>query len=229
MTNLTCKAILGAVFGLMAGGVAAQDIALTQADLDGARACAGADGLAEGQTVVCSCAPDSMSGSVWGTDIYTTDSSVCAAALHAGAVAQEGGVVVLTGVPGQSKYAGTARNGITTRDWGSYGSSFTVATAVAARAVEACDTLRADQDRLTCGCPAGSGLDGSVWGYSPYTADSDICTAARHTGIIDDAGGVVTVMRVPGLESYAGGMSNGVTSSFWGRYGSSIVFDWNAE
>ena len=66
------------------------------------------------------------SGPVWGSGTYTADSDLCRAALHAGAIGLGGGVVNVTSAPGQSSYAGTTRNGVTTSNWGSYGASFRV-------------------------------------------------------------------------------------------------------
>lgn len=65
--------------------------------------------------------------SIWGTDIYTDDSAVCPAAIHAGVITDaEGGTIVLTFVEGQDSYTGSERNGITTSDYGSWGGSFSV-------------------------------------------------------------------------------------------------------
>ena len=72
------------------------------------------------------CADESYS--IWGSDIYTLDSSVCAAAIHAGAFADaDGGTVLATWQPGQESYASTERNAILTMDYGSWGNSFMVA------------------------------------------------------------------------------------------------------
>ena len=69
------------------------------------------------------CASDYYS--VWGTDIYTLDSAICAAAIHAGALTDAaGGFVLLTWQPGQTQYPGSQRNGITTSEWGEWGDSF---------------------------------------------------------------------------------------------------------
>ncbi len=225
MLNILRVATVGVVF---VSAASAQEATISSQDLSSATACQSARGLESGEGVLCSCAPDAMSGSVWGTDAYTSDSSVCAAALHAGAVPPSGGVVVMTGAAGLESYQGSERNGITTRDWGSYGSSFFVEAAVIGAGLEQCGVLPSDVDAWTCACPEGSGSSGSVWGYGPYTSDSDICTAARHTGLIDGKGGTVTVLRVQGLERYVGGMSNGIETRDWNSYGSSIVFDWNA-
>ncbi len=61
---------------------------------------------------------------VWGTDVYTTDSSICTAAVHAGAITMNGGAVTIEIVDGLSSYTGSERNGVSTANWGSYPTSF---------------------------------------------------------------------------------------------------------
>ena len=78
-----------------------------------------------GKTYKFKCPAGGKEGSVWGTDIYTIDSSICTAAVHAGKFALEtGGPVTIELRPGESAYKGSTRNGITTNDYGPYGSSF---------------------------------------------------------------------------------------------------------
>ncbi|CAF0971456.1 unnamed protein product [Adineta ricciae] len=69
----------------------------------------------------------SLSGSVWGSDIYTDDSNLNAAAVHAG-YAQNGvtTTVIIQILPGQSSYTSTTRNGVTTYNYGSWGGSYSV-------------------------------------------------------------------------------------------------------
>lgn len=83
----------------------------------------------EDETYVVSCpvcAGDE--GSVWGTDIYTDDSSVCLAAAHAGSISLEvGGLVLVTMSEGLESYTGSEANGVTTSDYGTWGNSFSTA------------------------------------------------------------------------------------------------------
>lgn len=76
--------------------------------------------------LTCLCTPAATQGAVWGTDIYTDDSSVCAAARHAGAIGADGGVVTIHPEPGQDGCLGSTRNGVETRDYGAWTGSFTV-------------------------------------------------------------------------------------------------------
>lgn len=74
------------------------------------------------------CAPreGDRAGSVWGTDVYTDDSSICLAAVHAGFLTNAGGPVRIEILPGRDAYEGTERNGVSTAGWGSWGGSFRV-------------------------------------------------------------------------------------------------------
>jgi len=81
-------------------------------------------GMPPGQPLRCRCSPAQYGGSIWGTDRYTTDSSVCGAALHAGAIPATGGVVTLRTAGGCPRFNGSSRNGINTRRWGSYNRTF---------------------------------------------------------------------------------------------------------
>jgi hypothetical protein len=66
-------------------------------------------------------------GSVWGTDIYTTDSRLSMAAVHAGVVkVGETGVVRLKIIPSPASYAGSSRNGITTSGYGAYTAAYQI-------------------------------------------------------------------------------------------------------
>jgi hypothetical protein len=61
-------------------------------------------------------------GSVWGTDAYTGDSRLAAAAVHAGALREgERGLVRVTLLDGDSlNYEGSTRHGIQTYDYANY-------------------------------------------------------------------------------------------------------------
>ncbi|QSQ17888.1 M57 family metalloprotease [Myxococcus landrumensis] len=79
-----------------------------------------------GVSIRCTCPTVTLGASVWGTDLYTDDSNVCAAAVHAGAIPATGGQVSVTIQPGQSSYAGTSRNGVTTSSYGAWSGSISL-------------------------------------------------------------------------------------------------------
>ena len=65
-------------------------------------------------------------GPVWGSGIYAGESSVCAAARHAGVIGEDGGAVRIVPLAGMAAYRGSHRNGITSQDKGSSQRSFRV-------------------------------------------------------------------------------------------------------
>jgi hypothetical protein len=71
------------------------------------------------------CRPNGSGGSVWGTDIYTDDTSICTAAVHAGLITfASGGRVTIEIRAGQQSYAGTSRNGVSSASYGTWHGSF---------------------------------------------------------------------------------------------------------
>jgi hypothetical protein len=69
----------------------------------------------------------STDGGVWGSEVYTTDSSLAAAAVHAGVLkAGEKAVIKVRIIAGQKSYLATTHNGVTSQDWGPWTTSFTV-------------------------------------------------------------------------------------------------------
>lgn len=189
---------------------------------------------ADADSLSCLCPPYDDTGVVWGSGPYTADSDICAAAIHAGAITSDGGPVLAEAAPGQAAYPGSVANGVESRDWGDYGRSFTInpkgPRASAMAGVAACTGFPSGAADVTCSCSEGSGT-GSVWGSGPYTADSDICAAARHSGVIG-ATGDVTAVAVEAQSAYAGSEANGVTTRDWGSYGESFDFGtdpWNDD
>lgn len=182
-------------------------------------------------------------GSVWGSDVYTADSSICRAAVHAGLASEEaGGAFTVASAPGQGSYDGSQRNGVTTNGWGHYAESFvlhplgtvattappperddlalrciTTASAFAARAL----AKSAGTMRVTC--PPGCGGE-SVWGTDLYTDDSSVCAAAIHAGKLTSAGGAVEVTIEGAAPQFAGSSRNGVASQGWGQWHQSFRF-----
>jgi hypothetical protein len=68
---------------------------------------------------------DPKSGHVWGTDVYSDDSSVGAAAVHAGLLRPgEKGLLRVILMPGQASYSGSERHGIKSENFGQWPGSF---------------------------------------------------------------------------------------------------------
>lgn len=193
----------------------------------------------------CVCPAEAIeAGSVWGVDVYTADSSICRAALHAGMVDRNGGRVVVVAAPGRTAYPGSQRNGVVSQRYGSWGASFrfsrledavapmpaplppplTTSQAVLAACPRTFDPLLGTADSTSCACAAEAVDGGAVWGVDVYTADSSICAAAVHAGVIDRSGGRVVVVAEPGRPSYPGAARNGINSNSYGTWGASFRF-----
>lgn len=92
-----------------------------------------------------------------------------------------------------------------------------------AQPTEACpDNAQGVQSIVECSCPAASGA-GAVWGTDIYTDDSNVCLAARHAGVIGEAGGAIRVTLQPGQPFYRGSARNGVTSADYAQWGRSFA------
>ena len=80
---------------------------------------------ADGQMFEYVCPPGGHAHDIWGTDIYTDDSSVCNAAVHAGLITfRRGGRVRIMIRPGLDAYEGSERNGMISDDYGHWNGSF---------------------------------------------------------------------------------------------------------
>ena len=84
-------------------------------------------GFKEGEVVKIKCADGCTSGSVYGTDVYTADSKVCTAGVHAGAIPAEGGKFKAKIDGKLPNFKGSSQNGIDSKDWNSeWGPTFRV-------------------------------------------------------------------------------------------------------
>jgi hypothetical protein len=176
---------------------------------------------------------------VWGSGIYTTDSSICTAAVHSGLITYEhGGTVTIELRPGRPIYGASERNGVTSSPYGAFHRSFVFPSTKESEQKEAVPddvtlilwntpgTILAYEAGKThkFKCPA-KGKEGAVWGTDVYTADSSICPAAVHAGQMNlENGGTVTIEFRPGQASYQGTTRNGVKTNEYGAYAHSFVF-----
>lgn len=184
-----------------------------------------------GQSFTQECTPNGTLGNVWGTDVYTDDSSVCSAAVHAGRITlAQGGTVTAFVHPGRTRYAGSARNGVTSSNFATYPGSFAFTAMVAPDVVAPAGVTpigwsdSATRFRALAGqrqevfCPPG-GTAATVWGRGPFTDDSSVCTAAVFAGRITlERGGVVRLRPGPGRPRYEGATRGGVTTRDFGAF-----------
>lgn len=186
----------------------------------------------------CQCdAGATRSGRVWGTRIYTDDSQICRAALHAGVIGNRGGVVTLDMRRGRSSYEGSRRNGVRSSDYGRWQGSYVFVDRggnpgdgdyvppnvpypplppQSGGQIENCPGyglgLRAVRGSLQCRCTRTGVSAGQVYGTNVYSERSAICHAARHAGAVGSRGGIVTVIPDGRQSRFRGSSRNGVST-----------------
>ena len=168
---------------------------------------------------------------VQGTDVYTSKSPICPAALHAGVIGKEGGIVTVQLNPGEDSYQGSERHGVQSADLpGTQRSMVFVAEELAARHHEIhkayAPVLEWDSrftrtgfahkqfigQNFTFVCPEAPGnlRWRRVVGTDVYEFKAIICQAAVHAGAIDTGGGAVTIVMDEGQQKLIGSIRNGV-------------------
>jgi hypothetical protein len=157
-----------------------------------------------------------IGGDIWGTNIYTDDSSICKASLHA--TGRDGGSFFITMETGEPSYAGSFQNGVSSSPREQWDRSF----AVSMEAVEQLNCFSGantgilgttdEWGHILVQCPSGCQEypEQDVWGFGSYTDDSSVCKAAlQYTGS-DGAAFLVTIW--PGQADYLSNDKYGVTS-----------------
>lgn len=82
-----------------------------------------------GQRVSYFCPPGGAIGNLWGSGLYTDDSSICTAAVHAGLInTYNGGDFTIEIRPGAGSYQGSRRNGVSSKGYGGFQGSFVFVT-----------------------------------------------------------------------------------------------------
>ena len=180
----------------------------------------------DGKRLTLICTPGRPTGQVYGTDVYTDDSAICAAAVHAGiTTAEKGGPVTVVIGPGQQRFPGSSRNGVTSQQYAEWPGSFSFDQRSTPAKITWGTTARGTQGytgSVAVICPE-AGRVTAVWGTDAYTGDSSICSAAVHAGAISlEKGGPVTLKLTEGRKAYQGSSRHGVVSREFGSWESSF-------
>jgi hypothetical protein len=181
-----------------------------------------------------------LGGSVWGNGIYTDDSDVSTAAVHAGIVKYgETKTVRVTILPGQNSYGGSWRNGVRSEEYIEFDGSFKftdVSLPLSTQSLtEGIGTTTREEDIYLVEYQGKHGIvinlivtgdiEGDVWGTDIYTDDSDISAAAVHAGILKvGETKTISITILPGQSSYSGSSRNGVESGDYGEWDGSFKF-----
>lgn len=189
----------------------------------------------------------SINGPLWGSGIYTDDSSPAVAAVHAGLV-QPGqrAQVTITLLDGLPAFEGSTANGVTSQAYGPWQGAFKIERAAnppkpdAAPADQKPGEKPADKKAapakvmkdpgnfhdcrefigVTFDCEVTGSLEGKIWGAGIYAEDSPLATAAVHAGVLQPGEkGIVHVTIVAPPEKFEGRTMNGITSLPYGKMG----------
>ena len=171
-------------------------------------------------------------GSVWGSDVYTDDSQVARAAVHAG-VLQVGqtGVVQVTILPGQQSYQGTNRNGVQTSNYGSWSGSYSFG-GQGASVQPGVAPAAAGQWQINANNYQGTLT--LVWTGSGWTGTVNFAVYGREEVLesirFDPASGQVEFTRpIPGaIQNYRGILANGQMSGQFNQAGGGYDYNWSA-
>lgn len=177
----------------------------------------------------------SRDGAVYGSGPYSINSSLPATAVHAGALAHgQKALIAVTILAGQPSYQSLARNGVTSQSYGATNISYSVIAVTNNPPVTetfldpgSVATFPGAEVNKSYAFWVNARTDsGMIWGTDVYTSDSDLASAAVHSGILANGeSGVVLVKVLPGRDRYDGSTRNGVTSSGYTSWGLSYSFE----
>lgn len=164
-------------------------------------------------------------GTIWGDGVYTSDSVLAVAAVHAGLLEPgESGVVTVEVIEGPASYEGVERNGVVSRSYASWDVAyrFTDVTEVDSGIVLPNPgdlSGYRGQDGTVLTFEVTGDVAGAVWGSDIYTDDSRLSSAAVHAGVLlPGETGLVRVEILQGQESYEGATRNGVASGTYAAW-----------
>ncbi|CAF1360235.1 unnamed protein product [Adineta ricciae] len=166
-------------------------------------------------------------GPIWGTDIYTDDSNIATAAVHAGIIdIGETKIVDIKVFPGQQAYFGSTREGITSLSYGKWSGSFffTKKPLNFDMTIPNVQMFRDKVGQILSFKITGSD-EGLVWGTHIYTDNSNLATAAVHAGLVTKGEKkVVHIQILPGQFNYHGMTQNGISSLSYNTWEGSYAF-----
>ncbi|KAI3377900.1 hypothetical protein L3Q82_009029, partial [Scortum barcoo] len=161
-------------------------------------------------------------GKVWGSVFYDVQSSICRAAIHFGAIDNNGGLVDITRKDKVPFFVGSAKNGIESLSKYKPSNAFAVAKVEELTAdcyttvAEICPYKKPNSHCPRIFCPADCKTQPSYWspviGNNIYTDSSSICKTAIHAGVIKADGGFVDVLPLDKRKNYVGVLKNGIQS-----------------
>lgn len=177
--------------------------------------------------VVCYPLVGTLDGRLYGTSVYTDDSDLATAAVHAGVLrVGETKNITIRIIGGQSSYVASTQNGVTSLSFGSWSRSYlflntTVLPHVAP--VNFADYEGKMGDIVSYSITGA--LDGRIYGTNIYTEESDFGTAAVHAGFLKVGDTKNITMRIlSGRMWYTASTQNSISSLSYGPWSRSYTF-----
>ncbi|XP_006641271.1 cysteine-rich secretory protein LCCL domain-containing 2 [Lepisosteus oculatus] len=172
---------------------------------------------------VCPANCKNSKGKVWGTLFYDVQSSICRAALHYGAIDNNGGLIDITRKSRMPFFVKSTRNGIESFSKYKASNAFIVSKVEEktvdcyATVAELCPFEGPVSHCPRVYCPATCKDEPSYWapviGTNIYSDSSSICRAAIHAGVIEAmTGGYVDIVTADKKKNYVGTLKNGIQS-----------------
>jgi neutral ceramidase len=170
-------------------------------------------------TFICS-AQVNINQDIYGTDVYTDTSPICAAAAHAGVFTRGTSTAVTIRMGGEApSFTASTRNSVTSLAYGRWSGTYAFVRDGSPGRIDWGTTIvSVATDYLTpitLECPPAGADRGEIWGNDVYPEDSAICVAGVHAGAITMAGGTLTLTRVPKQASFPATTRYAITSRMW--------------
>jgi LCCL domain-containing protein len=220
LANTICSSLLSLFVSIPFAALAQQPMIVAD---DGTRGISFRSQVGRILTFVCPSTLN-LNQDIWGTDVYTDESAVCKAAVHAGVLIRgtPGQVTILMG-SGADSFPSAERNGVTSLSYGRWDSTYSFVPNTEAGQIDWSTTYDLVPDNfnstITVFCPPNGKTDTAVWGTDVYSASSAICPAAVHAGAITlAAGGRVTLTLQPKQETFVASARNGISSLGWSSW-----------
>lgn len=194
--------------------------------------------MAIGESRSCVCTRTGGIG-VRGSGRYDPSSSLCEAALHAGALARPGDVVTFWRQPDCPRLWGSAANGVVSKNFAAPTATFSFTAEPppcppppsASADLAPCPALFSREleampegSSFDCTCEYTRHRKGSLWGTRVYYIGSDVCDAAQHAGMVGGKGSTVTVFLGGECERFYGSRGFGKESGSRRKPGRSMAF-----
>ncbi|WP_395376826.1 LCCL domain-containing protein [Marinicella sp. W31] len=182
---------------------------------------------------------------IYGTDSYPSDNAICVAALHAGEIDRQGGIVTVQLNPGLESYQGSDQHGVTSQDLPATHRSLIFINEMVSVEDEHIHlkyvpVLEWDTkftatgfarkqfagQHFTFSCPAAPAdmRPRLVYGTDTYAFQSIVCLAALHAGVITREGGLATLEIKTAIPKLVGSLRNGIETKSSGGGHHNISF-----